>query len=54
LTLPVPRLLDYTSDYGFDAQTRGWVFQALRDITGQSLPHEPTAWRHWYLTAGSK
>ena len=44
----VPRLLDYASDYGLDAETRGWVFQALRDITGQSLPHEPTVWRHWY------
>jgi HEAT repeat protein len=50
----IPRLLDYAGDYGLDAQTRGWVFQALRDITGQSLPHEPAAWRHWYLTAGSR
>jgi HEAT repeat protein len=50
----VPRLLDYAEDYSLDAQTRSWVFQALRDITGQSLPHEPTAWRRWYLAAGSK
>jgi HEAT repeat protein len=46
----LPRLLDYAGDYGLDPQTRGWVFQALRDITGQSLPHEPTVWRHWYNT----
>jgi len=39
----VPRLLDYTEDGTLDEQTRSWVFQALRDITGQSLPHEPAA-----------
>ena len=44
----VPRLLDYAGDFAFDAQTRGWVFQALRDITGQSLPPDPSAWREWY------
>jgi HEAT repeats len=44
----VPRLLDFAGDFALDEQTRGWVFQALRDITGQSLPHDPTAWRNWY------
>ena len=48
----VPRLLDFAEDYGLDAQTRGWVFQALRDITGQTLPHDPSAWRKWYAVAG--
>ena len=46
----VPRLLDYASDFNMDQQTRGWVFQALRDITGQNLPHDPSAWRRWYDT----
>jgi len=45
----VPRLLDYTEDGALDAQTRGWVYQALRDITGASLPHEPEAWRKWVV-----
>ncbi len=31
-----------------DAQTRRWVFQALRDITGQALPNDPAAWRDWW------
>jgi len=31
-----------------DDQTRGWVFQALRDITGQSLPQDAAAWWEWY------
>jgi HEAT repeat protein len=44
----VPRLLDYADDASLDTETRTWVFQALRDITGQSLPHDPAAWRRWY------
>jgi hypothetical protein len=44
----VPRLLDFAQDGALDAQTRTWVFQALRDITGQSLPHDAAAWRRWY------
>jgi len=44
----VPRLLDYAEDRSLDEETRKWVFQALRDITGQSLPHDPSAWRAWY------
>ena len=44
----VPRLLEFTTDGALDAQTRGWVFQALRDITGQSLPPDPVAWKRWY------
>jgi HEAT repeat protein len=43
----VPRLLDYADDGALDVQTRGWVYQALRDITGASLPHQPEAWRKW-------
>jgi HEAT repeat protein len=44
----VPRLLEYADDYSLDSETRQWVFQALRDITGQTLPPEPSAWRNWY------
>jgi hypothetical protein len=44
----VPRLIDYAEDFSLDEQTRGWVFQALRDITGQPLPRDPGAWRTWY------
>jgi hypothetical protein len=44
----VPRLLDYAGDFSLDEQTRGWVFQALRDITGQNLPKDPSAWREWW------
>jgi HEAT repeat protein len=47
----VPKLLDYTDDPSLDAETRKWVFQALRDITGQSLPHDPAAWRNWFRSS---
>jgi HEAT repeat protein len=43
----VPRLLEYSEDYSLDPETRGWVFQALRDITGQTLPPDPSTWRLW-------
>jgi HEAT repeat protein len=44
----VPRLLDFAGDGALDEQTRSWVYQALRDITGENLPHDPGAWRTWY------
>ena len=47
----VPRLLDYTEDYSLDPETRGWVFQALRDITGRTFPLDPSTWRLWHQKA---
>ena len=44
----VPQLLDFADDTSLDPETRKWVYQALRDITGQNLPHDPAAWRNWY------
>jgi hypothetical protein len=46
----IPKLLDYADDGGMEAETHKWVFQALRDITGQSIPHDGAAWRDWYRT----
>jgi hypothetical protein len=48
----VPRLLDFAIDGALDGDTRTWVFQALRDITGQSLPHDAMVWRKWYEESG--
>ena len=45
----VPRLLDFAEDPTLEEQTRSWVFQALRDITGQTLPRQGAAWRDWYV-----
>src|SRR5271165_4792768 len=44
----VPQLLNYSDDPALDAQTHGWAFQALSDITHQHLPNDSTAWRTWY------
>jgi hypothetical protein len=50
----VPQLLNFAEDSSLDSSTREWVFQALRDITGQSLPHDPAAWRNWYNSPGAQ
>lgn len=44
----VPKLLDFAEDPALDSTTRSWVFQALRDITGQNLPHDAASWRSWF------
>jgi hypothetical protein len=44
----IPELLKMTDDDALDAATRGWVFQALRDITGVSLGADPSTWRTWW------
>jgi hypothetical protein len=44
----IPRLLEYADDPSLDEETRGWVFQALRDITGRSLARDAAAWRQWF------
>ena len=44
----VPALLAYADDGALDQQTQDWVFQALRDITGQTLPRDAHVWREWY------
>ncbi len=49
----VPKLLDYAEDGSLNSTTQSWVFQALRDITGQNLPHDATAWRNWYNSSNS-
>lgn len=46
--LAVPELLNYMDDASLDPATQDWVFQALRDITGQSHGHNPAAWRAWW------
>jgi hypothetical protein len=49
----VPRLLELAEDGALDDQTRKWVYQALRDITGQTLPHDAAAWKRWYAASGN-
>jgi hypothetical protein len=44
----VPDLLKMTDDASLDDSTRGWVFQALRDITGATIAADSAAWRAWW------
>jgi len=44
----VPKLIEYSDDPALDAQTHGWAFLALHDITQQALPNDSAAWRNWY------
>jgi HEAT repeat protein len=50
----VPGLLDLADDASLNAITRNWVFQALREITNQSLPNDSRVWRSWYEKFGAQ
>jgi len=43
----VPELIRFGLDQTLDAMTRKWVFQALREITGQNIPDDAAAWASW-------
>jgi HEAT repeat protein len=45
----VPDLLNFADDDSLDAATRAYIFQALRDISGQSFGDNPSAWRNWWV-----
>ena len=44
----VPDLLNFFENDGLDSTTRGWVFGALRLITGQALGNDADTWRRWW------
>ena len=44
----VPELIRFGQDASLDAATRKWVYQALREIAGQNLPDDSTAWARWW------
>ncbi len=50
----LPGLLNMMDDASLDAATRGWVFQALQDITGAGLGANPAAWRDWWSHHGRR
>jgi hypothetical protein len=50
----VPELIEFAADRSVDDQTRTWIFQALRDITGQTLPRDVAAWRNWHAATGGR
>jgi HEAT repeat protein len=44
----VPDLLNFLDDDGLDSDTRGWVYGALRLITGEALANNAQAWQQWW------
>jgi hypothetical protein len=44
----VPQLMNFFDDDAMDPATRGWVYSALRTITGVQLGNEANAWRQWW------
>jgi hypothetical protein len=44
----VPQLLNFFDDDAMDPATRGWVYGALRSITGVQLGNDANAWRQWW------
>jgi hypothetical protein len=45
----VPELLNFLDDDSLDSATRGWVYAALRVITGAALGNDANAWRNWWM-----
>ena len=48
----VPRLLDLAEDSALDAETHGYVFHALQDITRAGKGNDARAWREWWNQNG--
>jgi hypothetical protein len=49
----VPDLLNFFDDDALDSATRGWVYGALRLITGTELGNDANAWRKWWANRNS-
>jgi len=50
----VPDLLNLLDDDALDSDTRGWVYGALRLITGEPLGNNAQAWQRWWAHHDSK
>jgi HEAT repeat protein len=49
----VPNLLNLFDDDALDSSTRGWIYGALRLITGAELGNDSDAWRKWWANRDS-
>jgi hypothetical protein len=50
----VPGLIEIAADSSQDPTTRGWAFQALREITAHQMGNDANAWRSWFSAHGSE
>lgn len=44
----VPELIRFSRDPNLDQTTKKWVYQALREITLQTIGDDPSAWLSWH------
>jgi hypothetical protein len=44
----IPDLLNFLDDDSLDSDTRGWVYGALRMITGEPLGNNAHDWQEWW------
>jgi hypothetical protein len=49
-----PQLIDLATNPSTSAQTKGWCFMALREITDANVPANADAWRSWYVAHGAE
>ena len=49
----LPELVRHACDPHLDAMTRTWVFDALREISGENFGDDALLWRAWYAATGT-
>jgi hypothetical protein len=50
----VPGLIDIAADSSQDPTTRGWAFEALREITAQPIGNDAGDWQAWFSAHGDE
>jgi len=50
----VPGLLEIAADTSQNSNTHNWAFQALHEITAQSIGSDVEAWKSWFSAHGSE
>lgn len=50
----VPGLMDIAADSSQDLTTRGWAFEAMREITAQPIGNDASAWKAWLSAHGEE
>jgi HEAT repeat protein len=50
----VSGLIEIAADPAVDDTTRGWAFQALREIANEPLGNDVSTWRNWFSAHGTE
>jgi hypothetical protein len=52
--LAVPGLIEMVEDRSLDPRTIVYGYRALREITDETLPDDPSQWRQWHAARGAE